>query len=300
MESDKNWNSVESVIQVAMDYDLPRNGTIIGIGGGVVLDVAGFAASIYRRGINYIRIPTSLIGIVDVGVGIKHGINHAGKKNIIGSFYPPLANINDIRLIATQPHAAIISGMAEIIKLGMVFDVSILEKLEQYGSKLAQSRFQEPIVVAQSVVLQSEQIMINELRNDLFESDLRRAVNFGHTFSPVLESISGFRIPHGEAVATDMLLSTAIAVLIGTCPASDLTRLSMLYKHIEMPLHLDLCTVQSLSKAIEEARSHRAGALNMVVPNPIGQSSFIDSVSEQTLNDALKLSRYAIAEAVIK
>ena len=121
-ESAKTWDQVHEICSAAATCGLPRNGVVIGIGGGVTLDVAGVAASIFRRGVPYLRIPTSLVGLIDVSVGIKQGVNAHGRKNLLGSFYPPLASINDYRFLGTLPACEISNGIAEIVKIASLRD----------------------------------------------------------------------------------------------------------------------------------------------------------------------------------
>src|SRR5204863_2306235 len=121
----QNWGAVQRICDAAIEAQLPRNGIMLGVGGGVTLDITGFAASIFRRGVDYVRLPTSLIGLTDVAVGIKHAINIGAKKSIVGAFYPAMLNINDFTFLATLPQRHISSGIAEIIKMAVVRDAQL-------------------------------------------------------------------------------------------------------------------------------------------------------------------------------
>src|SRR5205823_13028969 len=188
-EASKTWAPVQRICETAVKVQLPRNGVMVAVGGGVALDVVGFAASIFRRGVNFIRVPTSLIGLIDVGVGIKHGINVADKKSIVGAFYPAMVNINDSAFLSTLPDRHISCGLAEIIKMAIVRDADLFALLEKHVGTLIDKRFQDS-AVAQDVLIRAEHLMMQELQPNLFESDLRRLADFGHSFSPAIEHAS--------------------------------------------------------------------------------------------------------------
>lgn len=286
-EQHKGWGQVERVCNEAISRSLPRNGFMIGVGGGTTLDMVGLAAALFRRGVGYVRIPTTLVGLVDVGVGVKHGINFGGKKNIIGTFYPPVAGVNDLRFLRTVPKWEISCGFAEIIKMGMVSDSRLFELLESYGSRLLASKFQEPPEVAHEVVIRAEERMMQELRPNLFEGDKCRLVDFGHTFSQSMEMASNYRIRHGEAVAVDMLLSTIIAVERGICEMQVLARLAALYRKVSLPLTQSVCSTQDFLGAIHETRLHRGGDLNLVLPTGIGSARFVQGVQPDEMAGAI-------------
>lgn len=291
-EDNKTLQQVESICDMAIEMQLPRNGVIVGVGGGVLLDIAGFAASIYRRGIDYIRIPTTLIGIVDVGVGIKHAVNKNGKKSIIGTFYPPLATINDIRFLATTPASDLIGGIAEIIKLAMVCDAALFDLVELNATNLLKSHFQKPSRISQEIIILSEQIMLQNLSGNLFEYDLKRTVDFGHTFSPVIEANRRFSIKHGYAVAIDMVISSALAVIKRLLHIDEFKRLLALLQSVGLPTLLSTLDVSELIAGLEQAKLHRGGQLNLVVPVGIGNATFVQTVDKMELENALALSHH--------
>jgi 2-epi-5-epi-valiolone synthase len=288
-EKDKTLDGVSAICRVAAEAKLPRRGTIVGIGGGVVLDVAGLAATIYRRGVSYVRVPTSLIGIVDVGVGIKHGVNFCGKKNLLGSFFPPYACVNDKRFLQSLPCRHVAAGIAEIIKIAVVADPELFSLLERFGARLAETRFQSIPDVADEVLIRAEAAMIDELSHNLFEDDLKRLSDFGHTFSPMLEMESHHSLVHGEAVALDMLVSVAISVEQGVCDSLLLTRLIGLYREVGLPTVNRLLEPPLLMAAAAETRAHRAGALNLVVPRDVGSSTFVQHLSFAHVEGALRV-----------
>jgi 3-dehydroquinate synthetase len=286
-ESAKSLEHASSICAAAFDFGLPRNGAFVAVGGGTVLDLVGFSASIFRRGVAFVRIPTTLIGMIDVGVGIKQAVNFKSKKNALGSFFPPLITINDSSFLQTLPAAGLICGMAEALKMALICDPLLYALLETHATALIASSFRAPAHVATEFLLRAERAMMQQLESNLFEEDLARAVDFGHTFSGVIEIASDYGVPHGEAVALDMLLSTAIAVERGVCPRELLARLVILYAAVGMPLEHGTLTLENLQRALAEARGHRGGNLNLVVPTAIGATVFLQDVSPDEFASAL-------------
>lgn len=288
-EHEKTLAAVERICGAAFEAEIDRRGIFLAVGGGVVLDVAGTAASLFRRGVSYIRVPTSLIGMVDVSVGIKQGVNFAGRKNALGSFYPPLASFCHRSFLQTLPARHLAAGLAEIIKMGLIADAALFDAVERTGARLMASNFQEPYEVANEIITRAQVAMMDELEPNLYEQDMRRLADFGHTFSPTLETQSDHRLSHGEAVAIDMLLSTAIAVKRSICAPDLFDRVLAIYRTIGLPVTDTLCTLQFLALAMNETRRTRAGDLNLVVPSSIGSGVFLQHVSEDELLAAIDL-----------
>ncbi len=294
-EKSKAWNQVHDICGYALQCGLPRNGVIIAVGGGVTLDVVGFAASIFRRGVHYLRIPTSLVGLVDVAVGVKQGVNSHGKKNLLGSFYPPLASINDYRFLKSLPAGEISCGMAEILKMALLRDPVMFEQLEQFGVDLVDSRFSRPPVLAEELLRRAELLMLEELAPNLFERTFARLVDFGHTFSPVIETATQHQIPHGRAVALDILISAALAVTLGHADTCLLKRLIALLPNLGLPVWDELVPSSDvLFDALPGIASHRGGSLNLILVAEPGRSLILHSLSRSDLNSALRLLKQSI------
>jgi len=288
-ERRKDWLQVKKICSGALRVGLPRDGVIVAFGGGVTLDLSGMAASLYRRGVAYVRVPTTLVGIVDTAVGIKHGFNFRARKNLLGAFYPPDGVINDINFLRTLTPAELACGVAEIIKMGIVSDGVLIELLEEHGEILMRSKFQSPHGQALDVLLRAERVMIEELQPNLFEKRQARLADFGHTFSPRLERASEYRLRHGEAVALDMMLSTAIAVRRKLCAEGLFTRLVRLYRAVGLPLSSPYLQPELLLGSLHETRLHRSGDLNLVVPRDFGRADFLQEVTQEDLDDALAM-----------
>lgn len=299
-EEHKTWQHVERLCTACIEARLPRHGVIVGVGGGIVLDIAGMTAALYRRGVQYIRVATTLLAMIDVAVGIKHGVNLAGKKNIIGTFYPPKAAINDALFLRTNSRRQLSCGVAEAIKIALVADRRLFELLDEHLPALFDTHFQAPAGPAREILERSQMAMMTELASNLFEADLRRAVDFGHSISPSLEACSEYTIAHGEAVAIDMLLCTAIAVRHGLCAASLLERMVRMYSVAGLPMNDSRCTARFLEDALIEVTRHRGGDLNLVVPLKPGRYAFLQRVTELDLRfalDAVAAKGVAVAEA---
>jgi len=289
----KDMDNVIKIIDWAQKYQLPRDGLLVAIGGGVVLDTVGFAAQQFRRSIDYIKVPTTLIGQIDAGIGVKVGVNFGNKKNLIGAFYPPKFVVNDITFLFTLGDKELMCGIAEILKMGIICSSEIIQHLEKInhltGAHLRGDRaLQETFIQVMDKAIET---MLVELQNNLFEKELKRIVDFGHTFSPIIESISDYRIPHGLAVAIDMYICIIIAAemeLISTDIKNRYIDLLEKYNLLINPhlsgrsgkpneeilvVHKENIFTDSIKKTIQ----HRGGNLNLVVPcAQIGQSGFIN------------------------
>jgi len=286
-ESKKNWTQVATICKGLADANLPRRGVLMAIGGGVTLDMAGLAASLFRRGVDYLRVPTSLIAMVDVGVGVKQAINFEGKKSLLGAFYPASSTAIDPTFLSTASARDISCGIAEIIKIAMVKDQGLFELLEENIATLVSSKFRHS-AAGMEIIAHSGRLMMEELQPNLFEEDLERIVDFGHTFSPTLEIASSYRLAHGEAVAIDMLLSTYIAVRRGTCDAGILDRLVKLVRAAGLPLTQTTCSADDLQKGLVGIRAHRGGSLNLVLPTAVGRCEFTKKLEVTELTEALE------------
>ncbi len=287
-EAEKSWPLVERICAEALRCGLGREGIMMALGGGITLDVTGMAASIFRRGIRYVRVPTTLVGLIDAGVGIKQGVNFASKKNLLGSFYPPFGCVNDPLFLKTLPRRHIACGVAEMIKIALVCDRRLFEILEANINQFVDSHFQKPALAADESILRAQLSMLQQLQPNLYEHDLRRWVDFGHTFSPTLELSSRHELAHGEAVALDMALATALAVQRHVCHISVVQRMIRLYHAAQLPVIHALCSSDVLATSLDETRLHRGGNLNLVVPTEVGAGAFLQDVEPSEIDAAAR------------
>lgn len=277
-EADKSMATVLDLCSQAQHEGLGRRDALVAIGGGVCCDVVSVAATLIRRGLPYVCVPTTLLGQIDAGIGVKGAVNFGPCKNYLGAFYPPAAVICDLDFLASLPVAELRSGMAEMLKMALLRDPALFGQLQAHGPSLVATGFAEPDGVGEDLVRRSAQLMLEELGKDPYESGaLARLVDFGHTFSPVLEARSEYRLRHGEAVAIDMALSALLALELGLACERDVDEILALMLDLGLPVTSPLVTDDALDHALEAGIAHRGGSLNLVVPLRIGASTFIRS-----------------------
>ncbi|SCF13299.1 3-dehydroquinate synthase [Micromonospora haikouensis] len=251
----------------------------IAIGGGVMLDVVGLAASLYRRGIPYVRVPTTLLGQVDVSVAAKTGVNFEGYRNRLGSYSPPPRTLIDRKFLETVPERQLRNGMGEILKMSLIKDLMLFELLEEHGADLIDQRFQRP-GVADEVIRRSIQGMVEELEPNLWERNLIRAVDYGHSFSPLVEMRALPELLHGEAVALDCIFSAVLALRRGFLSRSDVDRVIRVARRLGLPVwHPSFGDVDLLWAALSDTVRHRDGAQNLPVMSRIGAARFLNDVT---------------------
>lgn len=276
-EEHKTLASAEAVCAVAKHEGLDRRGLMMAVGGGIVCDTVGFAACMFSRGTDYIKVNTTLVGQVDVGVGIKVGVNALQSKNLFGAYHPAYASINDVSLLRTLPERQIRCGLSEIVKIAVIRDESLFRLLQRHPDAFTtQPGTGTSSPVRERILRTAMRLMLEELCPNLREHDLARPVDFGHTFSPTIEVASAHRIAHGEAVAIDMALSSVIARMLGLLSARDCEQILDLLDSIGLPVFDEqTCTVPLMEQAVAEAVLHRGRSLNLVVPPGLGRATFI-------------------------
>jgi 3-dehydroquinate synthase len=235
------------------------------------------AASIIRRGVDHVRIPTTLIGQIDAGVGVKGGINFDGKKNFLGCFYPPQAVLVQPPFLQSLPERLIIAGLAEIIKMAVIRDHVLFEMVREYHRLVPGNTFRKEHRYGIEIIQRSITGMLEELTPNLFENQsYKRLVDFGHTFSPALEAASGYRIHHGEAVSIDMALSTTLAYRLGMISEYYSESILTVLTDVGLPIFSYLLNSELCIRALQDCSRHRGGCVNLVVPSGIGSATFID------------------------
>ncbi|MBO1416093.1 sedoheptulose 7-phosphate cyclase [Streptomyces sp. FH025] len=282
-EQVKNWASVDKVLAAMDGFGVDRRREpVIAIGGGVLCDVVGFAASIFRRGTPYVRIPTTLIGLVDAGVGVKTGVNHREGKNRIGTYAQPLLSLLDSRFLGTLPVRHLSNGMAEILKVALVKSLPLFERVEKASLTDLRGFFESPRYAdtADYVIEESIHLMLEELQPNLWESVLERCVDYGHTFSPTVEMYAVSELLHGEAVAIDMALTTGISLERGLMTEDDAVRVLDVMTGLGLSPWNDALKEQDLLvKALEDTVRHRDGLQRLPLTRGIGDHVFVNDVT---------------------
>jgi 3-dehydroquinate synthase len=277
-EESKTHATAERICRRALELGLDRRSVLVAVGGGVCTDLTSYAASLIRRGIACVRVPTTVIGQVDAGIGAKSAVNFEGRKSYLGSFTPPRAVMIDPTFLRTLPLSHFVLGLAEIIKIALVADARLFQLAEAHWPDLVCDSFDQPVRKASRIIELSAVRMLEQLRSNLFETrTYRRLVDAGHTFSPQIETASGFRVPHGAAVAIDLCLSATLAALAGILSWTDRDRTLELVSNVGLPLWSEFLTEQGCERALLEAARHRGGQTNLVLPDKIGSAVFVDA-----------------------
>lgn len=293
VETSKNMDNLLLLLTEMEQFGIPRNSVpVIAIGGGVIADLVGTAATLYRRGVPFIRVPTTLLGIVDVSVAIKNGINFLERRNRLGSYYYPVVSLFDKAWLQTLPSNEVSSGMGEILKMGIIKDAHLFGLLERHGAELLSNKFQHP--VAEEVIGLAIEGMRVELQDNLLEKNLKRIVDFGHSFSPIIEmrSLTDLTVPsllHGEAVTLDGIFSCLICLNRGMLSPLEVDRVIQTAKKCGLPTyHPSFAEPTLLWEALTDTSKHRE-AQNLPAPTTIGTATFINDLTYQEVVSAVKI-----------
>lgn len=293
IRSGERNKSLDVFVDIFTDLDKfdvdRRNEPLISIGGGVVTDLGGFIASTYRRGVPHISIPTTLMGFVDASVGIKTGINFNKHKNRMGSFSPPQNVYLDKSFLKTLPTRHVVNGLGEIFKIALIKDAVLFEKLETFGHLFFESINH---IEAEEILHISIIDMLSELEPNLFEENLERCVDFGHTFSPIWE-MNDDELLHGEAVAMDCVLCSCISRNRGLLKEVDIERISNLYSALKFPT-LGTIDKNSLWESVCERKLHRGGLQRIPLPTQIGKYVFVNDLIEEEIENAIEIAKSII------
>lgn len=268
-------------------YGIDRHSYIAAVGGGSVLDLAGYAAAVSHRGIRHIRIPTTVLSQNDSGVGVKNGINYGGKKNFLGSFAPPAAVFNDYYFLTSLSPEEWRSGMSEAVKVSLIRDRVFFRWLEEHADALA-ARDMESMkyLIRRCAALHLEHIA----GGDPFEMGSSRPLDFGHWSAHKLEQLSDFTVRHGEAVAMGIALDTAYSFVSGRLPEEDARRILRLIRNLGFPLTHPLLEIRSgeapILKGLEEFREHLGGELTIMLLKGIGTGEEVHALDPGLLQQA--------------
>lgn len=292
-ESTKRMVGVEAIASFCVDRRIRRRDTVLCIGGGITCDVGGLAASLLRRGTPCVKIPTTLMAVVDAAVGVKTGVNFGRQKNSLGTYAAPAAVIYDLALLGTLPQRQIRNGLVEVIKIIAVKDARLWSLLEQHLDGFFTPPYGEPIarLIGAAIAL-----MLEELSTNLHEQNLRRIVDYGHEFGHAIEIATRHELQHGEAVGVGMLLSNAIAERQGVLGSAQARRFTDLYLRLDLPVFHGAITIDALESALDSARRHKNGALDLVSLQRLGQPTFLADVAPAELR-AAKLAISALERA---
>ncbi|MBM3635174.1 MAG: sedoheptulose 7-phosphate cyclase [Actinobacteria bacterium] len=296
-EPGKAMTTLEAVVDEFDQFGLLRTEQVLVVGGGLTTDIAGFACAAYRRSTDYIRVPTTLIGLVDASVSIKVAVNHRKAKNRLGAYHASKDVILDFSFLKTLPIDQVRNGFAELVKIAVVADEALFVRLEEHGEALVQTRFgytdgtPELLAVGHEVTYEAIRVMLELEVPNLHERDLDRVIAFGHTWSPTLELAPDPPLFHGHAVTIDMALSATIAGERGYISAQDRDRILALMSSVGLALDSPYMTPDLLEEATASIIKTRGGLLRAAMPDPIGTCRFVSDLSMEELLGALAVHR---------
>jgi 3-dehydroquinate synthase len=274
-EGTKSFAGLERLCSDLLAAKLERTDTVIALGGGVIGDLTGFAASIVRRGMNFIQVPTTLLAQVDSSVGGKTGINTKQGKNLVGAFHQPSLVLADVTCLETLPERDFKSGYAEVVKYGLINDPDFFSWLTAKNADLMDGNVQ----TRAEAVRRSCQAKANIVAQDEKEHGVRALLNLGHTFGHALEAETGYsdRLTHGEAVSIGMTLAHEFSAFMGLCPSEDVERLVAHLQSAGLKTKLqdipgELCRVQNLIKHMYQDKKVQDAKLTFILTRGIGQA----------------------------
>ncbi len=284
-EKNKHLATVSRVYDALTKANADRASTLVVVGGGVVGDMAGFAAATYLRGIPLVHVPTTLLAQVDSAIGGKVGVNHPLGKNLIGAFYQPHAVIVDPLVLKTLPRREFRAGLYEVIKYGMTSSPTLFDRIGRDRTAI----FDRSPEALAPIIAESCRIKGDVVVKDERESGLRRILNFGHTAGHALESVTKYRrYRHGEAVAYGMLVAAALARGRNALAEADRQALATLIASLgPLPPIADVSAAQLLD-AMKHDKKMIAGRLHFVLPTAIGATTIVDDVTEKEMRAALR------------
>jgi 3-dehydroquinate synthase len=262
-----------------------RSDLIVGIGGGAITDLTGFAAATWLRGIDWIAVPTSLAGMVDAAVGGKTGINSDYGKNLIGSFYSPISVIVDVDLLGTLSPRDISAGMAEVIKCGFISDPQILKLAAENSTQTLLSNRDALI----EIVARAISVKASVVSSDFKESFAREALNYGHTLGHAIEIHAQYQLRHGEAVSIGMVFVAELAAARGLIDEATVTMHRDLLKRYDLPITFDRQAWSKLLPLLSLDKKARGNTLRFVVLDGIGSTKRLEDVTSNELDAAYEM-----------
>ena len=282
-ESTKSLATIESLSQEFADMGITRNDVIIGIGGGMVTDIAGFAASTWHRGTPVVHVATSLLAMVDAAIGGKTGINTSEGKNLVGAFHLPHRVIIDLDTLDTLPRNELLAGMGEVVKYGFISDPWILEAVE--GSDAATDTKSE---VFEEIIRRSVAIKEQITTADFKESGQREFLNYGHTLGHAIEHAERYKWRHGAAISIGMIFAAELSLLSGRLKESDVERHRKVLGKLGLPMSYRADRWDQLLATMQRDKKSRAGSLRFVVLDGIGKPGILSAPTPELVFTAFQ------------
>jgi len=283
-EQTKSWQTLNRVFDALLDARCGRDTLVIALGGGVIGDLAGFAAAVYQRGVPFLQVPTTLLAQVDSSVGGKTAINHALGKNMIGAFHQPRAVISDVATLDTLPDRELRSGLAEVIKHGLALDAAFVDWLESNVEKILR-KDRAALVHA---VRRSCELKARIVAEDERESGARALLNFGHTFGHAIEAGTGYGAwLHGEAIAAGMVMAAELSALMGHLKKTEVGRVRELLKRAGLPVAGPALAPERLMELMSLDKKAAKGRTRFVVLEALGRAALRADVDDAAVRRAI-------------
>ena len=283
-EQSKGWQTLESILDALLEARCGRDTLLLALGGGVVGDVAGFAAAVYQRGIPFLQVPTTLLAQVDSAVGGKTAINHARGKNMIGAFHQPLAVISDVSALDTLPERELRCGLAEVIKHAFALDLPFVEWLEANIEKLLQrERGALTYAVKRCCELKAAIVAADER-----EAGVRALLNFGHTFGHAIEAGTGYGTwLHGEAISAGMVMAAELSLALNLIGKPEVARVRSLFRKAGLPIAGPALAPERVMELMAGDKKAAKGKLRFVVLEALGRAALRGGVEEDQIRRAI-------------
>ena len=289
-EENKSQGSIEAIHNLLLDRGFSRQCVLVGLGGGIICDLCGFAAATYQRGVDFILLPTTLLAQVDASVGGKTAINHAKGKNMIGAFHQPVKVLIDTNFLSTLPEREIKSGMVEMIKHGIIEDQDYFDWLEENLDQI--TKLEEPIMC--EAIKRSVEIKSNIVSQDEKESGVRAILNFGHTFGHGIELIGKYKeYNHGEAVALGILTAAKLSQMTEGLSSECVERIYSVFSKAGIrTTTLTEIDAEDLYSAMQSDKKKQGKDLNFIVLEKIGKAKKVNGLSKEKVLKAIKTSLF--------
>lgn len=282
-ETGKNLNTIEELTNKALELGIDRSCVILALGGGVVGDTAGFLASIYMRGIDYIQVPTTLLAMVDSSIGGKVAVNVSGGKNIIGAFHQPLAVFADASLLNTLSDKEFGAALAEVIKYGAGFDREFFEWLELNTLRVLK---RDPIDLMY-IIEKCVKLKVDIVENDEKDRGERMPLNLGHTMAHAIENAGNYeKHSHGEAVGTGLVFAFLIARRLGRVTDDEVYRVKKLITRVDLPVKPEGFSYRDFMKIVRRDKKWKKGTNIFILPDGVGKCDIVSGVEEKLIKQA--------------
>jgi 3-dehydroquinate synthase len=288
-EEAKTWSTAEALIGGLLDAGLDRSSVVVALGGGAVGDVAGFASSIFLRGVRFVQVPTTLLAQVDSSIGGKTAVNHPRGKNLIGSFYQPSLVVSDPELVSTLPRRELLSGLGEVVKHGVIADLPLFNFTERNAERLIEADPEALAhVVQRSVTMKRELVALDERDS----KGARAVLNYGHTLGHALETLTRHELRHGEAVAHGMVYASRLAIRFTLMGEEEAGRQRSLLEVLGFDLEPPQVGRSSLLEAMHRDKKAEGGSIRFILPTGIGTQPVLKAIQDDVISQELEVEGY--------